>query len=63
MPAGEGEFRIVAFAVFLLVKGMNAAKRKQEAAPAVPTTTDCPHCLSAIPIKATRCGHCTSALP
>ncbi len=55
-------FLIVAFAVFLLVKGMNAAKRKQEAPPAEPTTKDCPHCLSAIPIKATRCGHCTSEL-
>lgn len=29
-------FLIVAFAVFLLVKGMNAAKRKEEAKPAAP---------------------------
>ena len=55
-------FLIVAFSVFLLVKGMNAAKRKQEAPAPEPTTKDCPHCLSAIPIKATRCGHCTSQL-
>jgi len=29
-------FLIVAFAVFMLVKGMNAAKRKEEEAPAAP---------------------------
>jgi large conductance mechanosensitive channel len=55
-------FLIVAFAVFLLVKGMNAAKRKEVAPAAEPTTKDCPHCLMAIPIKAGRCGHCTSEL-
>ena len=55
-------FAIVAFSVFMLVKGMNKLKRQQEAAPAAPTTKECPHCLSAIPIKATKCGHCTSGL-
>jgi large conductance mechanosensitive channel len=56
-------FLIVAFSVFLLVKGMNKLKRQQEEAPAVePTTKDCPHCLSTIPIKATKCAHCTSSL-
>ena len=53
-------FLIVAFAIFFLVRGMNALKKKEEAPPAVPTTRECPHCLSTIPIKATRCGHCTS---
>ena len=52
-------FLIVAFAIFFLIRGMNALKKKE----AVQSTTkDCPHCLSAIPIKATRCGHCTSEL-
>jgi large conductance mechanosensitive channel len=55
-------FLIVAFSVFLLVKGMNKLKRQQEAAPAAPTTKECPHCLSTIPIKATKCAHCTSQL-
>lgn len=55
-------FLIVGFAVFLLVKGLNTMKRKQEAPPAEPTTKECPHCFSVIPIKATRCGFCTSAL-
>ena len=54
-------FLIVAFAVFLLVKQINALKRK-EAPPAAPTTKDCPFCLSTVPLKATRCPHCTSEL-
>jgi large conductance mechanosensitive channel len=53
-------FVIVAFSVFLLVKGMNQLKRQQAAAPAAPTTKECPHCLSTMPIKATKCAHCTS---
>ena len=55
-------FVIVAFAVFLLIRTMNRLKRKEEAAPAAPTTKDCPYCASAIPLKATRCPHCTSEL-
>ena len=55
-------FAIVAFSVLMLVKGMNKLRRQQEAAPAAPTTKECPHCLSAIPIKATKCGHYTSGL-
>ena len=55
-------FLIVAFAVFLLIKGMNSLQKKEEEAPADPTEKDCPHCFTAIPIKATRCPHCTSEL-
>lgn len=55
-------FIIVAFCVFLLVKGMNKLKRQQEVAPAAPATKECPHCLSSIPIKASRCAHCTSQI-
>ncbi len=55
-------FVIVAFSVFLVIKQINALKRKEVAAPAVPTTKDCPYCLSAVPIKASRCPHCTSDL-
>ncbi|RPJ42812.1 MAG: large conductance mechanosensitive channel protein MscL [Candidatus Latescibacterota bacterium] len=55
-------FLIVAFAVFLLIRNINRLKRKEEAAPAAPTTKDCPHCLSAVPIKAKRCAFCTSTL-
>jgi len=55
-------FLIVAFAVFLLIKGMNSLQKEEEEAPADPTEKDCPHCFTAIPIKATRCPHCTSEL-
>jgi len=54
-------FLIVSLAIFILVKAMNKLKR-QEAAPAEPTTKECPHCFSTISIKATRCSQCTSAL-
>lgn len=53
-------FLIVAFAVFLLVRGLN--KLKREAPAAAPTTKECPHCASTIPIKAKRCPACTSTL-
>lgn len=49
-------FVIVAFAVFLVVRWFNALRRKPE--PQAPNTRDCPQCLSAIPIKATRCKFC-----
>jgi large conductance mechanosensitive channel len=55
-------FLIVAFAVFLLVRSVNAMRRSQPAAPAAATTKDCQFCASAIPLKATRCPHCTSQL-
>jgi large conductance mechanosensitive channel len=53
-------FLIVAFAVFLLVRGMNKMKREEEGPPAEPTTKECPYCLSTIPIMAKRCAFCTS---
>jgi large conductance mechanosensitive channel len=53
-------FLIVAFAVFVVIRNLNKLKREEEALPEEPTTKDCPHCLSEIPIKATRCAHCTS---
>ena len=54
-------FLIVAFAVFLLVKQANRLK-KPAPPPAPPSTKECPYCISAVPLKATRCGHCTSEL-
>jgi len=58
------EFLIIAFCVFMLVKGINMLKREQkkEEVAAEPTTKDCPYCYSSIPVQATRCGHCTSQL-
>ena len=53
-------FVIVAFAIFMLVRGVN--RLQKQPAPPAPTEKECPHCLSKIPIKATRCAHCTSEL-
>lgn len=55
-------FLIVAFVMFLVVRGMNKLQRKEEEAPAAPTTKECPHCCTTIPIGAARCPHCTSQL-
>ncbi len=55
-------FLIVAFAVFLLIRSINKLKTEEEAPPAEPTTKECSHCFSEIPIKATRCPQCTSEL-
>ena len=52
------DFIIIAFVIFLLVKQVNRLKKPEPTA--APTTKDCPHCLSTIPIKATKCAHCTS---
>ena len=56
------DFIIVAFVIFLLIRQVNKLKRQPEVASAVPTTKECPYCLSVIPIKAVRCPHCTSEL-
>jgi len=56
------DFIIVAFAIFLLIRQVNRLKRQPQPAPAVPTTKECPYCVSSIAIKATRCPHCTSEL-
>ncbi len=55
------DFLIIAFVIFLMVKGINKLTEKP-AAPTAPTTKECPYCLSTIPIKATRCPNCTSQL-
>jgi large conductance mechanosensitive channel len=56
-------FLIVAFVMFLLIRGINRLQEEEESPPAEPTTKECPYCLSSIPVKATRCAHCTSELP
>jgi large conductance mechanosensitive channel len=55
-------FLIVAFCVFLLVRSINKLKREEVGPPPVPTTKECPYCLSTIPMKATKCAQCTSDL-
>ena len=62
--AGLIDFLIMAFIVFLFVRGINKLREvgKEEEAPAAPTTKICPFCKSEISIEATRCPHCTSEL-
>jgi large conductance mechanosensitive channel len=55
-------FLIVAFAVFLLVRGVNRLRRQHESPPPGPATKQCPYCDSAISSKAVRCPQCTSEL-
>jgi len=52
-------FMIIAAVVFLVVRQYNRLMPKPEAAP---VTKECPHCLSKIPLKATRCAHCIAEL-
>jgi len=57
------DFLIIAFVIFLIIKTANSLKKAPApAAPAEPTTKECPHCFSTISIKATRCPNCTSEL-
>jgi len=50
-------FVIIAFVIFMMVKIVNSM-RKAEAS----STKDCPHCLTAIPLAATRCSGCCAEL-
>jgi large conductance mechanosensitive channel len=50
-------FLIIAIVIFLLIKIINRMRKQQEA-----TTKDCPHCLTAIPLGATRCAACCAEL-
>jgi large conductance mechanosensitive channel len=53
------DFIIIAFVIFLLVRSINRLKREE---PTTPTTKECPHCFTTIPLKASRCPNCTSEL-
>ena len=53
-------FLIIAFVMFLIVKGLNSL-HKEEAEEEV-TEKECPYCKSSSPVEASRCPHCTSKL-
>ncbi|HET7307610.1 MAG TPA: large conductance mechanosensitive channel protein MscL [Gammaproteobacteria bacterium] len=55
-------FIVIALSIFVLLRQMNKLKRKPQDVPASPTTKECPHCCTSIPIKASRCPACTSEL-
>jgi large conductance mechanosensitive channel len=57
-------FLIIAVVLFFLIRAFVHARTrletKQEAP--VPTTRECPYCLSQVPLKAKKCAFCTSEL-
>jgi large conductance mechanosensitive channel len=55
-------FLIIAFVVFILIRGINKLQKPAPASAPAPSTKDCPYCYSKIDLKATRCPHCTSNL-
>lgn len=67
-------FLLMAFIIFLMLKGLNALQEKAAKLAHInaetpnltpepePSTKTCPYCLMEIPIGASRCGHCTSEL-
>ncbi len=57
-------FLIIALVVFFFIVRPIARVQapKKAAAPAAPTTKECPFCYTNISIKATRCPNCTSPL-
>jgi large conductance mechanosensitive channel len=55
-------FFLVSVAVFFVIKGANRLMPKEAPPPEAPTTKECPHCYTQIPLKATRCPNCTSQL-
>ena len=50
-------FIIIAFVIFLIIKAVNRMRKADD-----PAKKDCPQCLSAIPIAATRCAACCTDL-
>jgi large conductance mechanosensitive channel len=56
-------FLIIGLVVFMLVRQVNRIKSGlEQPEPGVPTTKECPFCVSSISIKAQRCPQCTSQL-
>jgi large conductance mechanosensitive channel len=53
-------FLIVALAIFILIRKVNAIKKKP--VPPEPNSKDCPFCKESIPKAAVKCSHCTSDL-
>ncbi|GAC1401361.1 MAG: large conductance mechanosensitive channel protein MscL [Ktedonobacteraceae bacterium] len=55
---------IAAVVYFFVVKPVNVlTDRFTPHKDTIPTTRECPFCLSTVPLKATRCAYCTAQLP
>jgi len=54
------DFLIVAALIFLIVRAAQRLESLRAKEAPAPTTRECPHCLSTIPLKATKCAYCTS---
>jgi len=54
-------FLIVAFSMFLLIRGIKRLWVEPPPSPA-PASKECPFCASTVAAKATRCPHCTSTI-
>lgn len=57
-------FLLIGFAVFFfVVKPINRLMDRRKTQPEVESTTrECPHCISSIPVAASRCAFCTQAV-
>lgn len=53
-------FLIIAWVIFMIVKAVNRLRAQP---PPPPNTQDCPRCMTAIPLAATRCPACCVDLP
>lgn len=51
-------FVIVALAIFVLIRNVNAARKKP--VPPEPNTKECPYCKESVAKAAVKCPHCTS---
>jgi len=56
------DFLVIAFVVFLLIRQINKLQKPESPQEPEPETRQCPFCLTASPIKATRCPACTSEI-
>lgn len=56
------DFFIIAFSVFLFVKGFNALKNRYTQPQKSEKKRTCPFCASEISLRATKCPYCTSTL-
>ncbi|MGE5439182.1 MAG: large conductance mechanosensitive channel protein MscL [Bacteroidota bacterium] len=54
-------FLIIAFSIFLVIRAIRPAPKKEEVKPAAQIKI-CPYCFSPIDQHATRCAYCTSDL-